>query len=101
MHLHPLKAPSLLGGRKSLFCLRKCRLPHQTIASRVSSDPTAGKVNEGLAAVARRIGIHATFGSAAGMRLKAERITGQNHGGAEIECRGGAAGRFGAGAANG
>jgi hypothetical protein len=28
----------------------------------VSSDPTSGKVNEGLAAVGRSSGIHATFG---------------------------------------
>src|SRR5258706_4418782 len=31
----------------------------------VPSDPTAGKVNEGLAAVARRKGINATFGKPA------------------------------------
>jgi hypothetical protein len=30
----------------------------------VSSDPTAGKVNEGLAAVGQSSGIHATFGRA-------------------------------------
>ena len=46
----PLEAPSLFGGRKGGFLVRQRHLCHPTTGFSVLSDPTAGKVNEELAA---------------------------------------------------
>jgi mannose-6-phosphate isomerase-like protein (cupin superfamily) len=53
MDLHPLEAPSLLGGRQNRFFVRQSHLRHPTTGISESFDPTASRVNEPLATASR------------------------------------------------